>query len=591
MTSKHTHEDDCQPSLAMVQRQIDATRRRFMMQAALATLLIAGCGEDGDTAAAQQGASGSAGSAGSAGSGSGAGGTGGNADAGGSGGGAAGTGAAGSSGTGGNADAGGSGGGAAQDASAPEAGMDGAVNETCMAPPAGAYVIAAKDSSAEDKQRADIVCTGTEDEKPIIDQIVKAGSVVFLCAGTYFLSSGKQIRPAKGSTLMGACASKTNLRAEKGSVMFYIGEASNRSATDVTLKNLTCTGYFALYNYCSNFLCENVHILNTLDGKTNKSPDVVAAFQNWSQPNFELDNVTYRNCTSFMSHHHGFACHLSSGTEGGGFNHFTFENCRALHSGDNSHAPQDWSCGFDIPDAGDMRNLVVRGCWAVDPIQDGFHLDGGWDGHRQDTENLVFEDCVAVDCGLRCVSASPEKFQSGFYLQNNVKMSRCIAMNCVHSGFVFKNDGGPNQMSDCVDFGSGYSLDIEFNSQNFQCTNFWSVESKSRALVFTGSKAAFNGFKIYKCKGSGKPVRFGRYERVDFRDCPGHAQKQADTYDKIGYTMTALAMEFLTDPSFANPAALIEIWPISTAELGQVQVKALSASPPSKPSVPADPSV
>ena len=61
----------------------------------------------------------------------------------------------------------------------------------------------------------------------------------------------------------------------------------------------------------------------------------------------------------------------------------------------------------------------MRQCEAVDCYQDGFRLDGSWNGHRQRAEDVLFE-------------------RSGFYVQS-ARLVGCTVNNNRKAGFLCKN--------------------------------------------------------------------------------------------------------------------------------------------------------
>ena len=80
----------------------------------------------------------------------------------------------------------------------------------------------------------------------------------------------------------------------------------------------------------------------------------------------------------------------------------------------------------------------MRQCEAVDCYQDGFRLDGSWNGHRQRAEDVLFERCRASWNG-RCSGTKPaELYQSGFYVQS-ARLVGCTVNNTRKAGFLCKN--------------------------------------------------------------------------------------------------------------------------------------------------------
>ena len=83
--------------------------------------------------------------------------------------------------------------------------------------------------------------------------------------------------------------------------------------------------------------------------------------------------------------------------------------------------------------------MTVRDCQAVDCYQDGFHLDGSRDGHRQRAVDVLFERCRAQACGWRSGTGPAELYQSGFYVQS-ARLVDCSSEHCRKAGFLCKNE-------------------------------------------------------------------------------------------------------------------------------------------------------
>jgi hypothetical protein len=557
-------------------------RRRFLGQMAIATLLMVGCDGSEDVEPMGNGGAGAGGGAGT-----------------GPGGGSGHAGEAGTSGASGRGGSAGAGGSAGRGGSAGSAGQsqDGGIDFVI---PSGAYVLAAQDSSSADKQRANEVCPGVEDDKVIGKYTNMAGKHVFLLPGTYHCKLEAHILFGANSTLEGAARQLVKLEAKDGNARLQIGDDSDRGRTGVTIRNLTLWGYWAINNYCSGLTCEHIWNLNTLDGTHRVNTGNKGAFHTAGKVGMTLTQLKYIDCVSLFASHHGFSLHLEQGAqEGGGYDDVLFEDCRALHSGtgleiNSAGKDADWSCGFDIPDTGDINKLTVRRCVAYDAYQDGFHLDGSWGGHQQNQSDIVFEDCLAYECGRRCWEAYKagarddiEKFMSGFYLQNNTTLRNCVSVRCPHSGFAIKHETGYIKMYDCTDFESGYSLDIEYFGSGWECEGFTSVRAEQRVLSATCPTGTFSNFRIFDAPTQVKPVRLGTLDRVDYRDCADHAAQQSAYMNDC--RAVNCTMQFLCN-NISALSALIETNPNCASgqvNLSNTTLAALSGAPPSIPATPA----
>ena len=284
-------------------------------------------------------------------------------------------------------------------------------------------------------------------------------------------------------TVRGAKLGLTRLVAEREPCRIAV------DSPGVTLANLGGFGYVGIQDAADRFCCEDVYLTHSLDGRTylpfGQKGGCTAAFMVWGRKGRTMRDLTFRRCTVEKSYHHGFSMNLAGASEGGGFADVLFEDCRALHcgSGLEGGGRTDWSCGFDIPDAGDVARMTVRDCRAIDAWQDGFQLDGScWDGHPQRAVDVLFERCVAVDCGRRSGTVPADLYQSGFYVQS-ARLVECRAERCRKAGFLCKNEeSGGLAIIDCADTGSAYGLVIEYGGNGARLEGFVSSGATRRAL-------------------------------------------------------------------------------------------------------------
>jgi hypothetical protein len=279
-----------------------------------------------------------------------------------------------------------------------------------------------------------------------------------------------------------------------------------------------------------------------------------------------LEKLTYRRCTSLRSYHHGFNLNLKGAKEGGEFRDVLYEDCVAQSPGsgyepqDRSKGPagsRDWSCGFDIPDAGDITRLTVRDCLVDDAWQDGFHLDGSWTGHRQNQTDVLFERCTATRCGRRTSPASVEKFRSGFYVQTG-RLVDCRSEFCANAGFGIINEKANTlEVVNCSDEGSAYGMILNYVAPGARI-KFTSKAAKVRAFV--GQAGSGGGSLDLTLVDPPSPaVTFGRALRIDYIGCDNHAAQQSDKYDRLGYSMTGAN---ITIRAAQKPT--VEVWKTST---------------------------
>lgn len=452
------------------------------------------------------------------------------------------------------------------------------------------FFVAASDSSAEDKATANAVCSGSNDRTILQRAWGRPGERVYLLDGTYHVDCGANgvdgnpyLYPAAGVIIIGGPG--VILQATNGICRITVQHEN------VHIFGLTCRGYVAIQWYCTanHLTIEDTSITHSLDGKTylpfGKRGGATAAFMGWGSVGKTMTGITIRNCTATMTYHHGFSLNLGNGPEGGGFKDILIEGCKAISCGSGQETSpgknavqgdRDWSCGFDIPDAGDITNLHVLNCDSFDSWQDEFHIDGSWDGHRQRCTNVVFENCTATNAGQRSGHTPTELYQSGFYVQDALLIN-CKTRNCKKAGYLLKNEhSGAAVLEGCSSDGDAYSLVSEVGGSGAVVTNFTSTGATRRALQMVGSNVKITGFKIERFAGKGKPVLMGLYERLEFVDAPSHAKDLA-RYRGITYNVNG-TMDFLSD-SLTRTGDLIEVHAGSRVDMSRINLSCWTPAP------------
>ena len=440
-------------------------------------------------------------------------------------------------------------------------------------------VIAARDASAADRAGADIVCDGRTDVAVLAKALSVPDREVVLSAGRFDANAGtapdgtRYLRPAAGVTVRGAGPGLTRLVAEREPCRIAV------DAPGVTIANLGGFGYVGVQDAADRFTCEDVYLVHSLDGRTylpfGRKGGCTAAFMAWGRRGRTLRELTFRRCTALMSYHHGFSMNLAGALEGGGFADVLFDQCHAISAGSGFEGKngvpgvRDWSCGFDIPDAGDVERMIVRDCQAVDCWQDGFHLDGSWNGHRQRAVDVLFERCRAVACGHRSGTVPAELYQSGFYVQS-ARLVDCHTERCRKAGFLCKNqDAGGLSLVDCSDTGSAYGLVIEYGGNESKVEDFVSTGATRRALQMVGNGADVE-VEIWNFAGTGRPVLLGITERLEYVDASSHVADLA-RYRARGYVMAGNQIAIVTD----RPMEAVEVHPpsVNSVEMAGVTVE------------------
>lgn len=246
-------------------------------------------------------------------------------------------------------------------------------------------------------------------------------------------------------------------------------------AEGVTRANPGGFGYVGVQDTADWFCCEDVYLNYSLDGRGDTSTSVgrVAA----PRPSWTGAGEDERFAGShFDAVPRGFTITASRSTSSAlprATNSRTSSSTSAtrlaagsgLEGKNGVPGIRDWSCGFDIPDAGDVERMTVRDCQAIDCLQDGFHLDGSWNSHRQIAKDVLFERCVAINCSRRSGIVPAELCQSGFCVLS-AKLVDCRTVHCRKAGYLCKNQGGGGLTLDgCSDEGSASSLVIEYGGE------------------------------------------------------------------------------------------------------------------------------
>jgi len=356
----------------------------------------------------------------------------------------------------------------------------------------------------------------------------------------------------------------------------------------VVLRNLKIVGFVQINNYSNNFTGECIDIEHSFDGKTFASwkgkGGCVGAIQNWVAPGKVMKNVTYRNCRIAFSWHHGMGFHIQGAQQGAWWENILIEACDFIScgsgvSGNDKNGTQDWSTGVDF-DTGSMRNVTIRGCYIFDSYQSGYHTDGHWNNHEQQQINVVFEDCVAEQCGVRAFATKlpSELYCSGFYVQD-AQLIRCRTINCAKSGIHAKAgySGKTLRVIDCSDVQSAYGLVAEYSLKDIIVENFTSDGATVRAVQTTAANSKFINVKILNYTKNDEPVLLGRTERLEYVGAPKHVKDLA-RYVSLGYNMSTSTFDFAFDREMTFKQA-IEVNAPSSVDPTKVTIRVAIPTP------------
>jgi len=452
---------------------------------------------------------------------------------------------------------------------------------------------------------ADVRLDGKTDMAILAKYWTVAGARVHMLAGRINLNGGSSgdpsgggyLRPGKGATITGEVG--TVLEARNSIVRVTIDKPG------VTLRQLTFEGraHIQWFDTGSDSLLADVTVdqdsefgdYDDWKALAEQQPsyakpgtfydlkkNCTAAFLFYAKWGTTLKNVTLRRCNAVRSYHHGFSMHVYGAQEGATFENFLFEECRAISCGSGLLSPRDWSTGFNTADTGNLRNVRLVGCKAIDAYQSGFHCDGNWSGHAQTVQGLVYDRCTAIDCGQRCSPGEIERFCCGFYGQSGEYVD-CTSRNCANAGFGIKNEKANSLVvKRCIDTDSAYGMICEYGSPGAK-VQFTSMGAKVRA--FQGQAGASGGTLDLAIIDPPSPaVTFGRTQRIDYIQCPGHAAQIRDKYDRLGYTLDGSRIAIL---AAEKPA--VEVWGTSRVNGAIVYAIGPDTTIPDEPPAPAVP--
>jgi hypothetical protein len=428
---------------------------------------------------------------------------------------------------------------------------------------------------------ADVRLDGTTDMAVLAKYVSQPNADVRILAGVVNLnggSSGDQsgggyLRPGKGATITGEVG--TVLKARSSIVRLTLDKPG------VTLRQLTFKGkgHIQWFDTGGDSTLEDVTVDQSDDAGRyyDLNRNCTAAFLFYAKRGTTLRNVTLRRCWAGRSYHHGFSMHVYGAQEGATFENFLFDECTAVSCGSGLLSPSDWSTGFNTADTGNLKNVRLVDCESVDAYQSGFHCDGNWTGHAQVVKGLVYERCIAENCGQRCSKDEKERFCCGFYGQEATYID-CRSENCAVAGFGIKNERpGTLVVRNCVDDGSKYGMILEYAAPGAKVL-FESRSAKVRA--FQGQVTAGGSLNLTIIDGPAPAVTLGRTARIDYLDCPGHASQVAGKYDKIGYTIQGSSI-IVRSPQ----RPMVTVWP-SSRLVGAWRYVQLDAEPEQPPVVP-----
>jgi hypothetical protein len=397
-------------------------------------------------------------------------------------------------------------------------------------------------------EREAVKLDGTNDMTVFAGLAKKAGIDLTILDGVVNLnrgssgdpSGGGYVRPGKGAVIEGS--KKTIMAAPSSIVRMTLDQP------DVTLTNLDFRGrgHVQVFGTSGHVLLDHVRVsqADEAGNHIDLHGNCTAGFLFYAKSGQTLRDVELRSCSAEKTYHHGMSMHVYGADEGGTFRDFLFEDCLAFMCGMAKRAPRKgentpydyrvWTTGINTADTGDVIECELVRCKAEDAVQSGFHCDGSWTGHLQRIVNLIYQECVSVRNGWRCLPQTYEKFRAGFYGQS-AEYINCTAEENAGPGFATKNQKpGELKMKGCRDIGSLYGAIVEYESPGARIEL---ISERARERAFLGQVTAGGTLDLTVIDGPKKAIMFGKTIRSDYIDCPNHAAEVNGKYAAYKYTL------------------------------------------------------
>ncbi|MEG3055307.1 MAG: hypothetical protein WAN99_02325 [Methanoculleus sp.] len=310
--------------------------------------------------------------------------------------------------------------------------------------------VAASDSSAASKARADITCDGTDDHRDIqaaFDLLPPSGGTVSLSDGTF--NCAGSIHPRRDTMLQGEGPDATFLEFSRNGRL-------NVSEESVTLYNFHVRGsgypgtgtdrwLGVITLYASH--AKVLEVEGTADATTQAvfllihDPDIYAPV---------LEDIEFINCQAIDTGTYGFL-HNAWGMTNKVIRNVRYENCAAINCG-RFGAFNPWVTGFDFAELNDIEGLQVKNCLAEGNLESGFHFE--WDPEKR---NCILENCISTNNGQKPYPTKPYKesdmsthyFGCGYYApRGDITFISCYSEGNSRHGFYATNGG---KLYNCID--------------------------------------------------------------------------------------------------------------------------------------------
>ena len=305
------------------------------------------------------------------------------------------------------------------------------------------FTVAAYDSSAASKSRADYICVGIQDQNEInaaLNALPRGGEVI-LSEGTFNCDAA--ILPAEWIILRGQGDTKTFLKFTKdGQILvdneYVTLENFHMSGSD-HMSGLTWLGLITIRaSHCA------VHDVTGTSDKTIEAVFKVLA-SDWTGYNKNIEDLEFTNCKAIDSAGFGFQ-HDAWGEKYKLIRNVRYTDCQAINCGRYDQF-YPWVTGFDFAELNDMDNLRVTGCIAEGCWESGFHFE-----YDSIVTDAVLTDCIAKNNGQKPFpNSNSQEFLAGYYVgRGNVTLVDCQAEGNSFAGF-YADDASDVKMYGCTD--------------------------------------------------------------------------------------------------------------------------------------------
>jgi len=310
--------------------------------------------------------------------------------------------------------------------------------------------VAANDSSAASKSRADYICDGIDDQHEIqaaIDALPARGGTVQLTEGTF--NCAGSVLPRTHTILKGKGDQTTHLVFTNSGLIWLKDDFILLEGFRVT-----GSGYSGRSVHMGVLYITASHIgIRNITATADNSIQAVFCVHSTKEYNKNIEYITFTGCVADEPGTFGFL-HSSWDTNHKVHKNIRYTDCKAINCGRYS-AYNPWVTGFDFAELNDIENLRVTRCIAEGSFESGFHFE--WGPVKRD---VILTDCISRNNGQKpfpaTYSLSNENyFGCGYYApRGQYTFNNCIAEGNSAYGFFLSYPDGV-YLHSCMDFETG----------------------------------------------------------------------------------------------------------------------------------------